>query len=287
MRDQLVLLADYREEVREIQLDRDASQRLCEFFGQRASEYKALSSVPYEVGYTPSADETMYLSFQLPSSLGPFATAVPGKTEPLTKRDLEKGLPRALIAILYGGSSARFLFQAVDRRNALGMTQSRVGAILWGENNFSLTREPALIPNNSIDALFESGRLYFRTDFVVRRFLPMEEHFREATDEDLQQFFSHAIFTVEDWGALKKVASNLIRRKLSRLLSGGRTYAPQVLRDAAKRAKVGLRVKEDLIVVPADAKDLRALVDLLDDAYLESLLDKSRCYMANSKRLIK
>jgi hypothetical protein len=119
---------------------------------------------------------------------------------------------------------------------------------------------------------------------VIRRFVNIEEHFAAATDEEIQAIFTHPTFAPSDLAAIKAMANTPLRRKLHAIHQNGRALDPKSIQTAAKKARVSIQVTRGKIVVPTTLNEFRDLVRILDDAYLESMLDGTTVYLTTSKR---
>jgi Domain of unknown function (DUF4868) len=198
---------------------------------------------------------------------------------PLTKADIAGDPPIALVA-LGTGRDPIFAFQAIDARNTL-----RPGwAFFFNPGGFTLQEEVGISVHARLDALHRGGKLYLRSEYVVRRFLDLGDVIREATEKEIETLFAAKVFAVDDWEALKVAASDPLRRKLHAILQSGRSFNTAQIRRVASRIGFELQVRNGAVVVPTSRTGFRDFVRVIDDAYLQSVLDEKSMYLTTSKR---
>jgi hypothetical protein len=233
----------------------------------------------YAPAFTPEPGELLKLKYNLPANIWAFRSALPNGTAELDGHILEEVGLRANIAVDCG-SKPRFLFQAIDNRY---LVQPRSIALFFNKT-FQFNDAVGISFPERVDAIHENGHLYFRSELVVRRFLDIEAHFTKATDEELEEYFAGDGFAPLDIDAVKAIANDPLRRKLHGIISSGRRIDPKAVAAVAKRVGLVFKLKDGKLVVPTIPGDFREFVRLLDDSYLESMLDHRNVYFAASKR---
>ena len=235
----------------------------------------------YAPAFRPDEDGILRLKFDLPQVLLDCRQSLPNGVPSVDNGALTDGI-RALIAVDVG-TKPSFLFQAIGDRYML--KPNRV-AFLY-ERGFRFNETTGIVFADRLDAVHEDGYLYFKSEVMVRRFLDIEEYFAEATDTELQTLFSGVAFTETDIDAVKAIANTPLRRKLHGIVQSGRVVDSKSIQTVAKEIGFAVRVIKGKIVVPTNLKDFRDFVRIMDDAYLESMLDRRRVYLTTSKRPIK
>jgi hypothetical protein len=277
-----LLLAIHREKrLQEVRLEKAASTALTGTFETLTEAFHSSQAQvsAYAPGFKPEDDDLQFIEYDLPEFLWRCRNHLPNDVTPLGAADLTDDPPLALVA-LTTGRAPLFCFQAIDSRNTL-----RPGwAVLFNPHGFKLQREIGVAVPERLDALHRDGKLFFRSEHVVRRFLDIDAFFREATDQEIKTLFTHETFAVDDWDNLNSAATTPMRRKLNAILKSGRTFTPAQIGRAAKRADVRIRTRGGAVVVPTERGALRDFVRIIDDAYLQSLLDGNRVYLTTSKR---
>lgn len=268
-----------------VPLERAMQQDLTVHFESLRSLFKTRASeqVPYDPGYHPEPGEVFRVSgFKLPSRLRGLGLSSP--TLPaVDERTLESERVRALVAAGEGmDRGPLILFQAIDARQVL----RREGfTFLLSERVFRKNDRAGLVVRDALDAVFEGSNLYFCSEYVVRRFLDLRALFEEATNQELERFFAEDLFHSFDSRQLHALSDQWVRRKV-KILHEGRVLERLVLEDLlhhAARFSVKVSVREGRLVLPRTKKELKVLLRLLDEDFLESTLSQTR-YLANSKR---
>lgn len=282
----LVLLAGDPPTVARLPVVADLQHEIEQLFEQQAREFVTdeMSSVEFDGGYNADVDEILYIdNFTLPPHI---LNAING---PLGLQPIDLHPPKELkIKSVFGGSGggqSRVLFQAFDQRRLL--TRSTF-ALFHTRNTFTRLRSEVIMLDHQLAAMFEGGKLYFRSFSMARRVLELGEYFREATNDDLEQFTTlpHAVF--EHPEAFISKADMWIRRKIALITADGILgMEPRVIRRAARKLNVTVNLTrkdgQDAILFPAAKKELKELLRFLDeDLYKGPITD--RMLVSNSKR---
>lgn len=241
----------------------------------------SIARVKYEPGYKPDDEEVFELKFELPSHLSKVARSLPNDIEIMDSKTLNQNPPTALVAVTTG-KKPQWLFQAVGPSRTL--RQER--ALFVGQDTFVLNKHPGILLPSKVHAVYQDGKLYFQSEQTVRRFLDLSSTFEAATDTKIEEFFGRDIFAVQSMDAIKANAKTPQRRKISQLMALVEDFDIPALKKAAKRTKIKMETDaQDRIVIPADNKDFRSILDLLNDEYLQSL-HGATIYKTNSKRRV-
>jgi Domain of unknown function (DUF4868) len=268
----------------EVRLQPATQRALTKRFDQLASALRdpALERHPYEPAFTPDADSVLELkSYVLPEGLWSCRRTLPNLPV-ISEEDLSANTPAAIVAVSVGAKPT-FAFQAVGTRSIL----REQSTIFFNPKGFVLNDDAGISITAKLDALHEDSVLLFRNEQTVRRFLPMDEFFKEATDDDIDEFFDEATFVVDDTDEVRAAATQLQRRKLHRLLKEGVKLTPSVMQRIAKRVGTALTTSAGRIVVPKSRKEFADLVRILHDDFLQSLHGTDIVYLTTSKRPVK
>lgn len=268
-----------------VPLERALQQELTVHFESLRAVFRARTSEPlaYDPGYHPEEGEVFRVAgFQLPTRLRGLGLSAPNVPS-VQDSALESERVRALLAAGEGpDGGALLLFQAIDARQVL----RRQGfTFLLDERVFRKNERAGLVIRDALDAVFEEGALYFGSEYVVRRFLDLRALFEEATHQELERFFNEDVFHSLEPLDVLRLADQWVRRKV-KVLHQNRVVeriGVAELLEQAKRYSLKLNVREGRIVLPRTKKDLKLLLRLLDEDFLDSALSRTS-YLANSKR---
>lgn len=177
-------------------------------------------------------------------------------------------------------------FQSIDRRQSLkadGLT------ILLSQNTFRRLESPGITFGDDVHAVYDDGILLFCSTWWARRVLDITPYYKEATDEDVDDFIDHPRISVEEPDAFKSLADNWVRRRLALISQMGilDNYAPSLIRERAGDYGVNVTVDdsgdEETVAMPDSKKELKDLLKFLEEDYYEGPLTDTR-YVANSKK---
>lgn len=145
--------------------------------------------------------------------------------------------------------------------------------------------------SDSLSAVFvgpsRGGRLLFSKLREVSTYLPMDEHYREATADDIRQILQHDALLVDDPGHIVNMASPWYARRFAMLSDSGilDQYEPATLQGLATNVDVQLDVENNRIRLPTDRADLRAVLTFLNEERFRGPITES-LFEANSKRRV-
>ena len=115
----------------------------------------------------------------------------------------------------------------------------------------------------------------------------MREHFKEATNDEVSAFATHAKLACADVDGFLQSASAAVRRKIALVAQSGVLDNFAAAHIVASAHAFGIAIAADnagRIVVPSDTTGLRNLLRVLNEDYFESALSQTRM-ITNSKRV--
>lgn len=283
MKNQGVILTLHRDgTVRTVPLTTEASEAMNEKFSAMFADFFAeAEEIEYNPGYSPSQDEVFVVEFDLPEPLCNIYDSVPSDIEELSERVMRDSPPHALVHVTLS-SDPLFLFQSLTKRDFLQAKK----ALLVGDRYYGLNSEDVIVPPDRIDAVQGGGRLYFRKEMIVRRFLDVHDFVAPATNAIIESYLTNEGFFVSDMSAVLAHFNSLSRRKIARLHHEGKKCSVDTVKKAAEEAGIDLLVSGGSIVVLPDKGYIKALLDLLSDCYLKSTTSPGSIFYANSKRIV-
>jgi hypothetical protein len=281
-----VLLAIHRDEKRSvsrISLATRALDRIWNSLEDATTRFQKLSKQTYAPGFSPEEGDVLDLRYELPIALDRCKKSVPQDVPVLSESKLEEW-PLAAVVFLETGDDATYRFQAIDSRNMLAPDRN---VVLFNPNGFELSSQTGIALSERVDAIYQKGHLAFTSELTVNRFLDISEHFREATDQEIDSLFSAKLFAPVDIEALKKIASSNVRRKFRAALQRKKLPTAKEILEIAKRIGAEIEILKGAVVVPTDAKQLTTFARILNDDFLETMDERKELYMSSSKRPVR
>ncbi|MFC4308259.1 Kiwa anti-phage protein KwaB-like domain-containing protein [Steroidobacter flavus] len=275
--------------IRRIDVAQDVQNELSSLFATQQAEFMEgiVETIPLDGAYTPEPHELMYIDgFDDVDNIDD-AIREPIAVSPL---DVSPQSIDCIVGLFSGeilqGGSTRALLQVFDKRRSL----ARSGyTVIHRDQTFRKLTEPGLTFDSSLSATLEGGRLCFRSLFKVRRLFDVDGYFKEATNEDLQQFSQHALIEAAPELNLTGMADTWIRRKVALISASGLLNVTTAESIKQKAAMFDLQLTvvgagdAAKVQLPANKKDLKTLLKFLNDDYYESPLTETR-YVSSSKR---
>ncbi len=191
---------------------------------------------------------------------------------------------KALFTSVARDGADRILIQCFERRRliaAKGLAMYFMGDAFRKMTDSGLTLDTRLV------AVLDGSSLKFQSFHFVRRVFDLSEHFKEATNEEVTTFATHAKMAITDLPGFLSSASPLVRKKIALIRQSGvlENYTTEQIVASAQAFNVVVATTDDnRIVIPSNKTELRRLLRFLDEDYYESALSQTR-YVSNSKRV--
>lgn len=180
--------------------------------------------------------------------------------------------------------------QVFDRRQII----SNKFTLLWSRDSFERVKGLALSLDNKLAAVVkENGEnldLYFKSLHNARRLFDMDIYFKEATEQDVNDFFEGELFSGYNRDESMILIDNWCRKKIAFITKEERFINLTVsnIKTKADELNVTISIKNDeqgneKIEFPEDKKTLKRILRFLDEDIYKSSLTNT-IFVANSKR---
>ncbi|UUO08308.1 hypothetical protein M4951_08330 [Blastopirellula sp. J2-11] len=193
---------------------------------------------------------------------------------------------RAILAIWVSRSSTKICFQSFDRRRILSPKKM---TFLEAAGTFSRLDKPGFTLGEKADAVFEDGKLHFRSFPVVARFLNLIELFDEASDEKIEEVLRHQLLYVGDADSVKSKADLLMRKQFAAVSSLGilDKAKPRKIRDSAVEFGINVKLKQRdgkmTVEFPETKKEQKEFLRFLTEGFYLGPITGTK-YQSNSHR---
>lgn len=189
-----------------------------------------------------------------------------------------------------GGDGWTVGLQIFDRRQLI----SNKFTLLWSKNSFERVKGLALSLDNKLAAVVKENEnnldLYFKSLHNARRLFDMDMYFKEATEQDVNDFFEGDLFSGYDRNECLELIDNWCRKKIAFILKEERfnNLTATHIKSKADELNVEINVEkdkngEDKIQFPDEKKTLKRILRFLDEDIYKSSLTNT-IFVANSKR---
>jgi hypothetical protein len=279
-------------EVKRIRTSHSLQTELADFFGGQAAQFlhPDLERIPFEGTYQVDDSEVFVIE---DFKIAEIFTAAPMHPSQFESIVLDKTNPPTIKAIFaashdYTSDSATIYFQSFRKTQLIlkGFTIS-----FHSKNTFRKMKDAGLTLGEKLAAVFQEGRLLFRSYFVVNSFLDVKEYFKEATDEEIVEVVNHPMLLAEDEEQLTSISDSWMRRRSAALQASGilDQITPRKTANKAQKYDVEIVVKKkngkDAIVFPSDKKKAKKLLTFLNEGFYQGELT-DRLYQTNSQRVL-
>ncbi|WP_297522141.1 Kiwa anti-phage protein KwaB-like domain-containing protein [Thermococcus sp.] len=240
-------------------------------------------------GYKPDPDEVFVIEkFNVPHHIKN-SIENPRRFHKLTESDYDK------IKAIYWGEytkddksgekSYRIAFQIFDSRRIIGRHLGKY-AIFYGHetNTFEQVDHKLLVINERLDALYENGKLYFKSFYNAKRIFgdQISEYYREATDAEVKKFGNDLFGNPnipEDF------LDSQARKFIFWIIKNNSSFEYQKIVEKGKDFGLTLTTDDNTgkLVLPKAKREFKQLLRLLNSDMYKSPITEEK-FVTNSKR---
>jgi hypothetical protein len=276
-----------KEEVRRIPLQQSLQEAIGGLFASQTEAFRSTEEevLAFDPSLRPAEDQIIRIgSFHLPDQIREALSNPMGVTPIAFSAESTDRIVGLFVGDLQ--PAVRVRFQAFSRRQML--TTSGLSIILSG-NTFRRLEEPGLILDNRLCAVVEGTDLFIRTYAAAARVLDLTNYYREATDDEIDEFIGNDRLHCDDVAGLKAAADTWTRRKVAILLKSGvlASVSARRAKEIGAEFKVAITLRKtggkERIALPTSRRELKDLLRFLDEDYYKSPLTKTR-YLSHSKQ---
>lgn len=270
---------DFDQKIFKIPMREDARKAWAKIFADQRESYNSLKNIPFSVGYKVEPDEVFFIEDYvdevdlLETSLDP---------EKFEDFDHQSHLSLGIKAIFASSSedTHTVFFQCFDNRQII---MPGKGIILTPKDYDTLDSHVVSIANN-LDAILDSKGLRFKNFYQARKIFDLTEYFKEATDDQVDEFLDHPLFQVQKDGFKKGINQNM-RKKIALILKSEVLNRLKASNIETIAAGIGLNLEfvDSRLVIPAQKSKIVTILQFLDSGIWRCPLTQ-KVFETNSKR---
>ncbi len=273
-------------EVRRLSVSQGVADALEPIFQNGMTRLLAAELLPFDDPlFRPDESEALEIpDFALPEAIAQATENPLGVPE--VSRNIQDEQVKGIFASVQSAEGQRQIaFQVMDKRSVLS---ARGLTVLLDRDTFRRLDQPGLTVGDHVHAVHIGNALVFKNLFWARRLFDLEDHFREATKEDVTGFMERPDIHVAD-EHFAETSSQWERKRVAFLAGSGILDAcePALVRETAAEYQIEIdtTVKngQEALVIPVDKGARRKVLKFLEEDYYQGPLT-SRQYEANSKR---
>ena len=149
------------------------------------------------------------------------------------------------------------MFQNFNRSHVI-----RPGRSLFLQGNtYKTIRDPGMTLDDKLSAVYlpNESKLLFRNYRTVNTFLPLEDFYKEASDQEIRDVLGHERLATQDPDALVMGANQWFRKRFAMLRDSGvlDQYSAKQIRERSTRYDVDVHISEDKVVFPSEKPEAK------------------------------
>lgn len=270
-----------------IDTDSKTDTKIKNSFKTQLNDFEKIHStvLTFVAGYTPSSNECQMIdNFSEGDAL---IDAVNRSTAmPAWKQNVGLDNIAALfMAPDYPANPKKIAIQSFSKRQILSASK-----YLWLQSNlFSMSDLLGFNLDDKLVAIVDDKEIKFRNFTNLRSMFDMNGYFALATDNDLTDFTNQTAFDIPQGFTFNTIADNVIRKKVALINKSGILNSVPVASIVAAASNLSFTLMTSgsgsalKIVMPTNKKEIKELLDFLDEDYFKSELTQTR-FRSNSKR---
>ena len=262
----------------QITLSEQWNEQYVQFLGE-------IEEIQFDPGYLPEEHERFCLKgFELPPWLEDHDIhSVRDLMSIETRQDVISKI-KGLVAFAYNEDRDEvMLFQNFTRGRVIQPGRY----VFLQDGTFRAPKSAALSLDVRLSAVYMPGTeaLYFRSFRTVNTFLPLEEHFEEAADQEIREVLNHDRLKSEDTEQVLSFSNQWFRRRFAMLRQSDvlDQYSAQEILEHSRGYEVDVQLRGDRVVFPANRADAKRLLQFFNEEIFRGAITDT-LYETNSKR---
>ena len=244
-----------------------------------------IQEIDFNAGYDPEGHECFCLKdYTLPLWLvNENSQTVPSLDTISSNETLIESIKGVVAFARNDRSEEVVLFQNFSRSHVI-----RPGCFLFLQNNIYKTNQnPGMTLGVKLSAVYlpTERKLLFRSFRTVNTFLPLEDFYKEASEQEIREVLGHELLAPKDADALAVGANQWFRKRFA-MLRDSRVldrYSAGQIRERSSRYDVDIHISQDKIVFPSDKPAAKKVLQFLNEEIFRGAITEV-LYETNSKR---
>ena len=190
------------------------------------------------------------------------------------------------VKALFTGEGANDAGRVLVQQFTAGQVLDRKFAVVLQGNSFRRLTAPAFTLASSLASVIDGGLIKFKSFSNLRAIFDVTEIYRDATDQELRDFAGHSSLRVADLEDFMLAADQVTRKLINAVVASGvlDAYSPSEIQEAAVRTRLNVELEGGCIVLPAERRKVKNLLQFLDEGRYNGPLS-GRPYVTNSRKL--
>lgn len=267
-----------------VRLDAAVQQAIETVFSDQEADFRrgVTAEIPFDGAWKPDEDEL--LTIDVPAEAQIFEGTINSNATAVADINTAAFAGEGIKALFTGVSTQGSTKVLVQRFTSQQVLERRF-ALLQQGNAFRRLTEPAFALDNSLACIIEGGKVKFKSQHKLRSIINMLDIYREATDQEVQAFASHASLHVADPAAFVAITNQVSRKLIHAISNNGTldTYTPVQIQSAAQQTNLQIGLQNGRIVMPTTHSEIKALLQFLNESRYSGPLS-GQAFVTNSQR---
>ena len=154
-------------------------------------------------------------------------------------------------------------------------------------NSFRRLSDFAFTLNNSLTCIIEDGKIKFKSFHKLRSIINMNEVYREATDQEVSTFASHANLDIPDIDTFITATDQQCRTLIHAIARDGilDDHTPNTISRAAQETGLVIETRNDKIIMPTESGEIKDFLQFLNESRYSGPLS-GQTYITNSRKRV-
>lgn len=187
----------------------------------------------------------------------------------------------------FSDDQRKLYFQNFDSRRILVPGKRFALLPIADASTFSQLTKPVLVFGTTITAVWNNGVLRFKSFHLAKQLFDLSAYFTAATDEQIDQFVGHERLRCSGSAKFVRICNTWSRIKIALILRGGILdhATGDIIREAAAAVEYEVQMDGNQIVLPEEKRELRALLQFLDEDIYRGPISQRRLLSSGKRQL--
>ena len=269
-----------------VPLDATVQGQVEEIFCQQEDQFRTncTEEIIFNGSWKPEKNE--FLTIDLPQEAMIFEEAIDSNAISFEDINTENFADEGIKALFMGFSengTTKILVQSFDTRQML----SKKLMLGLRNNSFRRISDFAFTLNNLLTCIIEDGKIKFKSFHKLRAIINMSEIYREATDQEVSVFASHANLDISDIDAFITVTDQQCRTLIHAIASDDilDNHTPAAIDAAAQATGLTVKVRNGKIIMPPERREIKDFLQFLNESRYSGPLS-GQTYITNSRKRV-
>lgn len=272
--------------VKRVRLTASVQRTVLSLFQQQETSFRdgITAEIPFTGDWNPDAEEL--LTIEVPQEANVFSEALAVNALSIPLIDTENFENEGIKALFVGHNADQRVTVLVQRFTSQQVLSRRFSLFQEG-NAFRQLTEAAFSLDSKLTCVIEDGLIKFKSVGNLRSIIDMTEVYREATNQEVEDFADSPALHVQDKQGFAS-ATNQTCRKLIHAISCGQVlsnYTPHEIQTAAMTTNLAIEIVNGRISMPNDGPRIKALLQFLNESRYSGPLSHQP-YVTNSQRRV-